>query len=46
MVLRESLTLLAIGICLGIPMSLGRRHTIHWDDPELKKTKRRGSRPK
>jgi len=27
-------------------LAFGRRHTIHWDDPELKKPKRRGSRPK
>ena len=27
-------------------LAFGRRHTIHWDDPELKKPTRRGSRPK
>jgi len=27
-------------------LAFGRRHTIHWDDPELKKPVRRGSRPK
>jgi len=27
-------------------LSFGRRHTIHWDDPELKKPVRRGARPK
>ena len=27
-------------------LAFGRRNTIHWDDPELKKPKRRGSRPK
>ena len=26
--------------------ALGRRYTLHWDDPELKKTVRRGSQPK
>jgi hypothetical protein len=26
-------------------LAFGRRHTIHWDDPELKKPMRRGSRP-
>ena len=27
-------------------LAFGRRHTIHWDDPELKKPVRRGSRQK
>jgi hypothetical protein len=27
-------------------LAFGRRHTIHWDDPELKKPVRGGSRPK
>ena len=27
-------------------LAFGRRHTNHWDDPELKKPVRRGSRPK
>jgi hypothetical protein len=27
-------------------LAFGRRHTTHWDDPELKKPTRRGSRPK
>jgi hypothetical protein len=27
-------------------LALGRRYTLHWDDPELKKTVRRGSQPK
>lgn len=27
-------------------LAFGRRHTIHWNDPELKKPMRRGSRPK
>lgn len=26
-------------------LTFGRRHTIHWDDPELKKPTRRGSPP-
>lgn len=26
-------------------LAFGRRHTIHWDDPELKKPTRRGSPP-
>ena len=26
--------------------ALGRRYTLHWDDPELKKPTRKGSRPK
>lgn len=26
-------------------LALGRRYTLHWDDPELKKPARRGSRP-
>ena len=27
-------------------LALGRRYTLHWDDPELKKTVRRGSQAK
>jgi hypothetical protein len=27
-------------------LALGRRFTMHWDDPELKEPTRRGSRPK
>ena len=27
-------------------LTLGRRYTLHWDDPELKKPVRKGSRPK
>ena len=27
-------------------LALGRRFTLHWDDPELKELMRRGSRPK
>ena len=27
-------------------LTLGRRYTLHWDDPELKKPVRRGSRPR
>ena len=27
-------------------LALGRRYTLHWDDPELKEPVRRGSRPK
>jgi len=27
-------------------LALGRRYTLHWDDPELKKPLRKGSRPK
>ena len=27
-------------------LALGRRYTLHWDDPELKKPMRKGSRPK
>ena len=27
-------------------LALGRRYTSHWDDPELKKPMRKGSRPK
>jgi hypothetical protein len=27
-------------------LALGRRYTLHWDDPELKKPVRKGSRPK
>jgi len=27
-------------------LALGRRYTLHWDDPELQKTVRRGSQPK
>ena len=27
-------------------LALGERYTMHWDDPELKKPMRRGSRPK
>jgi hypothetical protein len=27
-------------------LAFGRRHPTHWDDPELKKPMRRGSRPK
>ena len=27
-------------------LALGRRYTLHWDDPELKKSTRKGSRPK
>ncbi|MFC5861742.1 hypothetical protein ACFPT7_05515 [Acidicapsa dinghuensis] len=26
-------------------LAFGRRYTLHWDDPELKKPARRGSRP-
>jgi hypothetical protein len=26
-------------------LALGRRYTLHWDDPELKKPLRKGSRP-
>src|ERR1017187_9080631 len=27
-------------------LTLGRRYTLHWDDPELKEPTRKGSRPK
>jgi hypothetical protein len=27
-------------------LALGRRYTLHWDDPELKKTTRKVARPK
>jgi hypothetical protein len=27
-------------------LALGRRFTVHWDDPELKEPMRKGSRPK
>ena len=27
-------------------LAFGRRYTIHWDDPELKKPTRKGSRPR
>jgi hypothetical protein len=27
-------------------LALGRRSTLHWDDPELKEPKRKGSHPK
>jgi hypothetical protein len=27
-------------------LALGRRYTLHWDDPELKESTRKGSRPK
>jgi hypothetical protein len=27
-------------------LALGRRYTLHWDDPELKEPTRKGSRPK
>jgi hypothetical protein len=27
-------------------LALGRRFTLHWDDPELKVPKRKGSSPK
>ena len=27
-------------------LALGRHYTLHWDDPELKKPMRKGSRPK
>jgi hypothetical protein len=27
-------------------LALGRRYTLHWDDPELKKSMRKGSSPK
>lgn len=27
-------------------LALGRRYTLHWDDPELKKPIRRGSHPR
>jgi hypothetical protein len=27
-------------------LAFGRRYTLHWDDPELKKTVARGSQPK
>jgi hypothetical protein len=27
-------------------LALGRRYTLHWDDPDLKKTARKRSRPK
>jgi hypothetical protein len=27
-------------------LAFGRRHTMHWDDPELEKPTRKGSRPK
>ena len=26
-------------------MTLGRRYTLHWDDPEMKQAPRKGSRP-
>jgi hypothetical protein len=27
-------------------LALGRRNTLHWDDPELKEPTRKGARPK
>jgi hypothetical protein len=27
-------------------LALGRRYTLHWDDPELKKPSKKGARPK